>query len=188
MAPRPPAWKALDGEGDERLLIEAAQKDPSRFADLYENNFERVYAFILRRVRDREEAEDLTSDVFQKALAGLGRFRWRGIPFAAWLFRIAANEIADRSHRTARERGIPSSEETDVSEETGLEEVEQQARLFRLVNDLPEDQRRVIVMRFVEEKTIREAARELRRSEGAIKQLQLRALENLRSWMRDANG
>jgi len=178
----------LDSEGDERLLIEAAQKDPSRFADLYENNFERVYAFIVRRVRDRDQAEDLTSEVFRKALAGLGGFRWRGVPFAAWLFRIAANQIADHSNQAARERGIPSSEESVLSEEAGLEEIEQRARLFRLVDDLPPDQRRVIVMRFAQEKTIREAARELGRREGEIKQLQLRALENLRSWMRDANG
>ena len=62
----------------ERLLIEAAQKDPRRFAELYETNFERVYAFIIRRVHDRTEAEDLTSEVFQHALANLSKFEWRG--------------------------------------------------------------------------------------------------------------
>src|ERR1700719_2040497 len=77
-------------EPDEQRLIEAAQKDPARFAELYEINFERVYAFIVRRVQDRIEAQDLTSDVFHQALANLGRFEWRGTPFAAWLFRIAA--------------------------------------------------------------------------------------------------
>ena len=90
----------------ERLLIEAAQKDPGRFADLYENNFERVYAFIVRRVRDRHEAEDLTAEVFQHALANLPRFEWRGVPFAAWLFRIAANAIADRWQRISKEDPI----------------------------------------------------------------------------------
>src|SRR5882724_11985181 len=82
--------KAVKKEADERLLIEAAQKDPARFADLYEINFERVYAYIVRRVGDRTETEDLTSEVFHKTLANLKRFEWRGIPFAAWLFRIAA--------------------------------------------------------------------------------------------------
>src|SRR5437879_3357868 len=62
----------------ERLLIEAAQRDPSRFGDLYEYNFERVYAFIARRVGDRDTAEDLTADVFHQALANLSRFEWRG--------------------------------------------------------------------------------------------------------------
>src|SRR5258706_8675231 len=75
---------------DERLRIEAAQKDPGRFADLYEEHFERVYAHVLRRVCDRTEAQDITADVFQQALANLKRYEWRGAPFAAWLYRIAA--------------------------------------------------------------------------------------------------
>ena len=77
-------------EADERLLIEAAQKDPARFGVLYEINFERVYAYVVKRVQDRSEAEDVTSEVFHQALANLKRFEWRGIPFSAWLFRIAA--------------------------------------------------------------------------------------------------
>ena len=75
--------KALKKEADERLLIEAAQKDPARFAELYQNNFERVYAYIVRRVENRAETEDLTSEVFHHALANLKRFEWRGLPFAA---------------------------------------------------------------------------------------------------------
>ena len=81
---------------EEHLLIEAAQKDPSRFGELYEANVERVYAYIARRVQNRASAEDLTSEVFQTALANLGKFEWRGAPFAAWLYRIAAHAIADR--------------------------------------------------------------------------------------------
>jgi RNA polymerase sigma-70 factor, ECF subfamily len=96
--------KALRKEADERLLIEEAQKDPARFAELYENNFERVYAYVVRRVGDRAETEDLPSEVFHHALANLRRFEWRGIPFAAWLFRIAANLISDRWQRSNREQ------------------------------------------------------------------------------------
>ena len=88
----------------ERTLVQAAQRDRSRFADLYEANFERVYAYVVRRVRDRDEAQDVTADVFHLALKNLPRFEWRGVPFAAWLFRIAANEIADRSKSVARRR------------------------------------------------------------------------------------
>ncbi|HEX2715027.1 MAG TPA: sigma-70 family RNA polymerase sigma factor, partial [Candidatus Acidoferrales bacterium] len=174
-----------------RLLIEAAQKDPRLFAELYEHNFERVYAFIARRVRRREEAEDLTSDVFHQALANLGRFEWRGAPFAAWLFRIAANAIADRWKRAAREQGNPAR---DAAEEAGnladsdLEEIERRAQLFRFVAKLPEDQRRVLVKRFVEQRSIREIAQELGRTEGAVKQLQFRALESLRARMGKSNG
>ena len=105
--------KAVENQHEERFLIEAAQKDPSRFAELYELHFERVYAYIARRVRERSAAEELTSHVFHQALANLGKFKWRGAPFAAWLFRIAANSIADRAHRMARE----SSREANPSPE-----------------------------------------------------------------------
>jgi RNA polymerase sigma-70 factor (ECF subfamily) len=171
--------KALQGEAAERLLIEAAQRDPRRFAELYENNFERVYAFVARRVQNRDEAQDLTSEVFHQALAHLERFEWRGVPFAAWLFRIASNALADRWKRTARERGN-SAREAPAPAAPNMEDIEHRARIFRLVGRLPVDQRRVIQMRFAEEKSIREIARRLKRTEGAIKQLQFRGLETLR--------
>ena len=96
-----PALSRRGKDAPERSLIEAAQRDPACFAQLYEDNFERVYAFIARRVGDRDQAQDLTADVFHSALKNLSRFEWRGAPFAAWLFRIAANAIADRGKRAA---------------------------------------------------------------------------------------
>src|SRR3989454_12115591 len=101
------ALNAPAKEEAERLLIEAAQRDPSRFAELYEDNFERVYAFIARRVRDRDEAEDLTSEVFHQALANLARFEWRGGPLPARPFPIAAHAIIARAKRAAKERDGP---------------------------------------------------------------------------------
>ena len=177
--------KAPKSEADERLLVEAAQRDPGRFAELYENNFDRVYAYVARRVGNRDEAQDLTSEVFHQALANLARFEWRGVPFVAWLLRIAANALADRWQRAARERGNPAPGDP---EEIDVEEIEQRARLFQLVRSLPADQRRVILKRFVEQRSIREIAQELRRTEGAVKQLQFRALQNLRARMGEANG
>src|SRR5258706_4097776 len=119
------ALKAGGNEAAERLLIEAAQRDPRRFAALYENNFARVYAFIVRRVGDRAAAEDLTADVFHQALANLARFEWRGVPFAGWLFRIAANAIVDRAKRAAKERDLGN---LDDPTEVSLDEVEQRAQ------------------------------------------------------------
>jgi RNA polymerase sigma-70 factor (ECF subfamily) len=179
--------KAEARDSAERLAIEAAQKDPAHFAVLYEENFERVYAYVSRRLRDRAEAEDLTSEVFHQALANLSRFEWRGVPFAAWLFKIAANAIIDRAKRNAKELELPASLDvsTEVSAQEFEVEIEQRARLFKLVDGLPADQRRVIEMRFADEKSIREIAAELGRSEGAIKQLQFRALEKLRAQLRD---
>ena len=172
-------------ESDERLLIEAAQGDPSRFAELYEQNFHRVYAYIARRVRDRAEIQDLTAHVFHQALANLGKFKWKGSPFAAWLYRIASNAIADQAKRKGRESMPQSEPSTESSSATDLEEVERRARLFSAVDTLPDDQRRVIVMRFADEKSIREIADELRRSEGAVKQLQFRGLDNLRNRLQE---
>ena len=169
---------------DDRLRIEAAQRDPSRFAELYEENFYRVYAYVARRVGDRHQAEDLTADVFREALAGIGKFQWRGVPFAAWLLGIAARTVADHFKLSGREVGNPAGEpEPPVSAE-----IERHALLFQLVERLPEAQFRVIHMRFVEQKSIREIARELGRSEGAVKQLQLRAIQNLRAQLEGAHG
>lgn len=172
-------------DSGEQALVEAAKKDPARFAALYEAHFERIYAFIVRRVHDRSAAEDLTAEVFRHALASIRTFEWRGVPFAAWLFRIAANEIADHTRKASRELGAIESEEPGTDE---IEVVEHRAALFRLVNGLPADQRRVIVLRFAGEKSIREVAADLGRSEGAVKQLQWRALQTLRAQMGQSHG
>jgi RNA polymerase sigma-70 factor (ECF subfamily) len=185
MARGGPLLKARDNQPDERLLIEAAQRDPSRFAELYEHNFERVYAYVARRVGDRSTAEDLTADVFHQALAHLPRFEWRGVPFVAWLLRIAANAIVDHAQHAARERTLPNP---DGPEEVSLEEVYHRARLFQLVKELPDDQRRVIALRFAEQHSISEVGQALGRSDGAVKQLQFRALQNLRARMGKMHG
>ncbi len=169
----------------EQALVEAAKQDPSAFAALYEAHFERIYAFIAHRVRDRSVAEDLTAEVFRRALASIGAFEWRGVPFASWLYRIAANEIADHMTKAAREHGSIDTNEPSRDE---TERIEHRTTLFRLVDELPPDQRRVVVMRFAEERSIREIAATLGRSEGAVKQLQWRALETLRSRMRTSHG
>lgn len=171
-------------EIDERLLVEAAQRDPRRFADLYELQFRRVYAYVAARVGRREEAEDVTSEVFHQALAGLQNYEWRGVPFSAWLIRIAANAITDRWRRASHESDHPVPENI---EDTSAEDIEQRAALSQLVGELPEDQRRIVILRFVEQKSIKEIAQEIRRTEGAIKQLQFRALKKLRAQMEGAD-
>jgi len=162
---------------DDRLLIEAAQADPARFVEIYERHVDRIYAFVSRRTRNRTVAEDITSRVFEQALEAVGRFEWRGRPVAVWLFRIASNALADHWREQARDAQSVRADEPDSHE---LEDIDRRILLYRRVEQLPELQRRVIEMRFGEEKSIREVAAALDRSEGAIKQLQLRALENLR--------
>jgi RNA polymerase sigma-70 factor (ECF subfamily) len=174
-------------ETSERRLIEAAQQDPSRFAALYEIHFERVYAYVWRRVGNREAAEDVTSEVFHHALANLPRFEWRGAPFGAWLMRIAANAIADRWRRGSREQ-TDALENDPASAEPSPEEIEFRAQLFRLVQELPIEQRKVVQMRFAEEKSIREIAQALGRTEGAVKQLQFRGIQALREGAAKSSG
>jgi RNA polymerase sigma-70 factor (ECF subfamily) len=173
-------------DADERLLVEAAQRDPAKFGELYERHFEDVYAYVVRRVRGRAAAEDVTAEVFHKALAALPGFVWRGAPFGAWLLRIAANAVVDRAKRAGRE--VPIADDTpdrrtDDDAGSALDADDRRAELFRRVNALPDDQRRVIVQRFVEERSIKDIAGRLNRTEGAVKQLQLRALQTLRSRM-----
>ena len=170
---------------DERSLVEAAQADPSKFDALYELHFERVYFFVVGRVHNRVTAEDVTSEVFHKALANLSTYQWRGSSFAAWLFRIAANSIADQYKRENREQ--PSDDDDSLDPPSGsdvssreMESIERQLLFSHLVEKLPAIQRRVVRERFIEERSIREIAQRLRKSEGAVKQLQFRALQTLR--------
>lgn len=163
---------------DERQLIEAAQRNPASFAKLFELHARRIYAFVAARVRNREEAEDITSEVFHQALKNLKSYEYRGVPFSAWLFRIAPNAITQRGRDAAKESGVPIENEavTDI-------DAERRAILFQLVTTLPEDQQRVIALRYAEQKSLSEIADEMQRSEAAVKQLHYRAIQNLRQHM-----
>ena len=172
--------RALETPTEEQLLIEAAKRDPRRFAEIYEHNFERVYAYVARRVSNREEAQDVTAEVFHHALENLAQFEWRGTPLIAWLLRIAANAIADRWKKASRD---PVAFE-EFAEPEVEDAVEQRTMLSQLVDELPPDQKLVVIRRFVEQRSIKEIALELKRSEGAVKQLQFRALEALRGKMK----
>jgi RNA polymerase sigma-70 factor (ECF subfamily) len=172
--------KVTEHEADERHLIEAAQRDPGRFAEIYQANFPRVYAFVARRVKGREQAEDVTAEVFQQALAGLGGFEWRGTPFIAWLLGIASHLVAQHWKGAQPEGPV---DELEFQANSG--QAERQALFSQLLERLPADQCHVLERRFFEQRSIREIAQEMGRSEGAIKQLQFRALETLRSLVRD---
>jgi RNA polymerase sigma-70 factor (ECF subfamily) len=163
---------------DEETLVKAAQEDPARFLDLYQLYFHRVWAYAVRRAGDRSEAEDVTSEVFRRALENLPEYEWRGTPFIAWLLKIAANTLAHRWEKARREPGDGAPEAVEPDSD-----VERHAILFQLVERLPYAQRRVIELRYVEERSLLEVAKELGKTEGAVKQLQRRALENLRAEM-----
>ena len=171
--------KALEHEPDDRLLIAAAQRERSHFGDLYEQDFDRLYAYVARRVGSREEAQDLTAEVFHQALASIESFKWQGAPFIAWLYGIAANVLCSHWQRL----GKNPEQLAEDWDQGATNEIERSAMLRQLVQSLLPEQRMVIVRRFIEQRSIREIALELGRSEGAVKQLQLRALETLRKKM-----
>src|SRR5262249_29447801 len=151
--------------------------------DLYERHFHRVWAYVIRRAANRAEAEDVTSEVFRRALENLPGYEWVGTPFAAWLFRIAANALAHRWEKAGRESGDPPPEVAEPDEQ-----LERRAMGVQLVGRLPDGQRRVIELRFVGGKRLHEGAQEFGKTEGAVKQLQRRALENLRAAWEASHG
>jgi RNA polymerase sigma-70 factor (ECF subfamily) len=180
--PRRQGLKATEHDADEQRLIEEARRDPNRFAVLYETNFDRVYAFVARRVPCREEAEDATAEVFHQALGSLAGFEWNGRPFIAWLLGIAARVLAQRWRRSTARSEVS---DFDVEAIATQNHAERQALFRQLLERLPAEQRRVLQHRFFEQRSIREIAQELGRSEGAVKQLQFRALATLRDQMRN---
>lgn len=157
-------------------MVEAAQADPARFLDLYDRYFHRVYAYVVSRTGNRTDAEDVTSEVFTRALANIHAFEWRGAPFGAWLFRVAANQLADRWKRSSREADTPRAVAGAADDD-----LERRVFLYQLVERLPDTQRRVVELRFGEDKSLIEISITLGKSEGAVKQLQRRALEALRA-------
>ncbi len=171
--------KTVAHEDENGLQVKAGQNEPLGFAELYEQNFDRIYAFIARRAGSRDHAQDLTAEVFHQALASIANFRWQDAPFISWLYGIAANVLAAHWQKLGRN---PAQLEEDW-DEGGSDEIERKAILAEMVESLMPDQQMVIVRRFIEQRSIREVAAELGRSEGAIKQLQLRAVENLREKM-----
>jgi RNA polymerase sigma-70 factor (ECF subfamily) len=174
--------KATEHGADEQRLIEEARHDPSRFAGLYEANFDRVYAFVARRVPGREEAEDVTAEVFHQALGSLATFEWNGTPFIAWLLGIAARVLAQRWRRSTVRSEVSDIDLDGIATQN---HAERQALFRQLIERLPADQQRVLLRRFFEQRSIREIAHELGRTEGAVKQLQFRALATLRDQVRD---
>lgn len=175
------------GTPDEAALVAAAQRDPRDFAPLYDLYAERIYRYAYRRVGTHHDAEDVTAQTFQQALQALPNYEWRGLPFGAWLFRIAGNIINRRGRTGGREIAVEDVTVFGVSEEYDDDPVERVTRdetageLLELVQTLPPDQQRVLVLKFSHGLKNREIGELMGRSEGAVKQLVHRALVNLRA-------
>lgn len=176
-----------DEAPDEAALVADAQRDPRNFGPLYELYVDRIYRYAYRRVGTHHDAEDVTAQTFQQALQALPKYEWRGLPFGAWLFRIAGNIINRRGRTGGREIPVEDVTVFSYQEEMDDDPVDQITRdevadeLVDLVQTLPPDQQRVLILKFSHGLKNREIGDIMGRSEGAVKQLVHRALVNLRS-------
>ena len=168
---------------EEKRLIERAKRDPREFGALYDRHFQQIYRFVYSRVREQTAAEDVTSEVFIKALKAMPRYQETGRPFAAWLYQIAVNAIADR-YRTLR----PTHALDDFHDlSVGGPAIEEQAaqrdeirRIWRRVEELPLQQRTALVLKFQEDMKIEDIAVAMGKTPGAVKLLIHRGVSRLR--------
>jgi RNA polymerase sigma-70 factor (ECF subfamily) len=170
------------------VVCRAVSGDVQAFAQLYEENFDRVYRYISLRLRNQAEAEDLSQDVFVKALEAIGSYKWRNLPFASWLFRIAHNQMVDHMRKQSRtkEAALDDDSVTSISEANPASIAEQGLEIERLldsVEKLSPAQREVISLRFGAELSIAEAARVLGKSPGTVKALQYNGIVALRKML-----
>jgi RNA polymerase sigma-70 factor, ECF subfamily len=173
----------MNDETIDRLVVEAQQGDLQAFASIFDAYHVAVYRFVASRVGNPTDAEDLTQLVFVKALEALPRFAARGVPFGGWLFRLARNTVIDHV-RTRREHSELEAATNRATEDVGPEAValirDDLAAVARALEELTEDQREVIALRFFAGLSAREAAEAMGRQEGTIRGLQFRAIGALR--------
>jgi RNA polymerase sigma-70 factor (ECF subfamily) len=179
----PPAEAAVS----EEALVEAARSlETGAWATIYERHYRQVYAYAYHRIGNREAAEDLASEVFTQALAGIRSYRYRGRPLLAWLYRIAHNLTSDYLRRRARWAGPPSEQEHNVAiADPELESVPTRQDLVRALSKLSRDQQMVVVLRFLQGLSSVEVGALLGKNADAVRALQSRAMTALRrrlSW------
>jgi RNA polymerase sigma-70 factor, ECF subfamily len=167
-----------------RQLVERAQLgNREALEELYLMHFERIYSYLHLSVGNRHDAEDLTTQTFLRMLEAIGRFRWREVPFSAWLFRIAHNLAMDHFRANRRVQTEEKVPEPPDSEESSAEEQAMnsmgRAGMLELIDDLSPEQRQVLTLKFLYGFANGEVATILGKTEGAVKSLQHRALASL---------
>ncbi len=172
----------------EEQLIARAKDDPEGFGELYDHYFPQIYRYVASRVRSSDLAEDITSEVFFKALRAIGRYRPSGHPFSAWLYQIAVNTITD--HYRSRKRTEDSLEsgperpsagvavDEQVAQQMGLEEI------WQAIDALPDQQRTAMTLKYSQDLPLAEIGKIMGKSEGAIKLLVYRGTASVRASLR----
>jgi RNA polymerase sigma-70 factor, ECF subfamily len=169
----------------ENELIKLAAEDPAAFGELYERHVKKIYNYIYYRTGNHHDAEDLTERVFQRALRHVHHYEDKGVPFSAWLYRIAHNLVANWHRDRSRKPEVPLDERLLVSRSLSHPESQAIAReeievLLKSVRHLPEDRQQLLILKFVERLSNAEIGEIMGRTEGAIKSLYHRTLNALR--------
>ncbi|MEA2451337.1 MAG: polymerase sigma-70 factor, subfamily [Actinomycetota bacterium] len=176
----------MEDKGLKREVRSAARGDRQAAALLFDTYHPRLYRYALAKLGSPADADDVASETFARVLSKLDGFRWTGGGFEAWLFKIASNLITDRYRSAARER--PTDDQVE-EQETAMEHLpedrtlhlESSRELDQMLHDLPDEQREVLLLRFAAGLDTHETAAIMKKNVNAIRQLQFRALENIRS-------
>jgi len=173
-------------ELDEASLVELAKRDPEAFGELYERNVDRIYNYVYYRVGNVPDAEDLTARTFHQALSHIQRYENQGLPFVAWLYRIAHNQVANY-HRASNRWKVTSLDEVELSSKPAdrpdrvAEENERRRALWAAIRRQPEERQRLLILKFVERLSNEEIGRLMGRTESSIKSLYFRTLRALKA-------
>ncbi len=170
---------------DDQALDNAVQGDAEAFSILYERYVTRIYNYIYYRTGNPYDAEDLTERVFLRALGHIQSYNNRGVPFSAWLYRIAHNLVANWHRDNSRRKEVPLDDQKNLHlrlehPEVAMVNSQDKEMLLRVIRDLPEERQHLIILKFVEHLSNAEVATIMGRSEGAIKSLYHRTLQTLR--------
>ena len=170
---------------EQQILVRASQGDLEAFGELYEKYVERIFNYIYYRTGDVHDAEDLTARVFYRALNHIHNYTDRGLPFSAWLYRIAHNLIANWHRDRSRHQEIPLSEAPTLyykgePPEMALMQSQDREAVLKLIRRLPAERQHLLVLKFVEHMSNAEVGKIMGRSEGAVKSLYHRTLLVLR--------
>ncbi|GAB4422664.1 MAG: hypothetical protein Kow0031_00680 [Anaerolineae bacterium] len=170
---------------DEEQLVEQAKIDPEAFGQLYELYVEKIYNYVYYRIGNHHDAEDLTAKVFYRALNHVPNYNNKGVPFAAWLYRIAHNLVANW-HRDNSRRQVVGLEQVTVSGERqesphrAAERANERELLLAAIQQLPPERQELLTLKFIERMSNAEIGQVMGRSEGAIKSLYHRTLVALK--------
>ena len=170
-------------QNEESLVKRAQQRDQVALTQLYEENFDRIYRYIVIKIGDRTEAEDMTQQVFLNAIQSISSYKSQGMPFSSWLYRIAHNQVVDHLRKKSRRILVPLDETLPSNEDDPKHTAEQKIEIEEVVaasKELTAAQQEVISLRFGGELSIAEVAQAMGRSEGAVKALQHSAIAALR--------